>query len=138
MLYKIWSLFVFPLPRGYRDEKAPFHFLPEALVQYRRDHFHQKHKRRSFEVESANFRHLYQKLEARFGSDPSKREALDRLQAMFLANKGKAMAFEGDFGQTRDCFREAYRLAPHNRRNKWRFLRTYFPSSLYRYLFPRS
>jgi hypothetical protein len=118
-------------------EKAPFHFIPEALVQYRRDHYHQKQKRRSFEVESANFRHLYEKLEACFRNDPSKREALDQLQAAFLANKGKASAMEGDFGQARDLFREASRLAPHNRRNKWRFLRTYLPPSLHRYLFPR-
>jgi len=118
-------------------EKAPFHFIPEALVQYRRDHYHQKRKRRSFEVESANFRHLYQKLEARFRNDPSKREALDGLRAVLLAHKGKALALEGDFGQARDCFREASRLAPHNKRHKWRFLRTCFPSSLRRYLFPR-
>jgi glycosyltransferase involved in cell wall biosynthesis len=118
-------------------EKAPFHFIPEALVQYRRDHHHQKQKRRSFEVESANFCHLYEKLDARFRSDPSKREALDRLQAVFFANKGKALAIDGDFLQARHWFREASRLAPHNRRNKWRFLRTYLPPSLHRHLFPR-
>jgi glycosyltransferase involved in cell wall biosynthesis len=118
-------------------DKALFHFIPDALVQYRRDHGHQKRKRRSFEVESANFRHLYQRLEARFQDDPSKREALNRLQAMFLANEGKALAFEGDFERARHCFREASRLAPHYRRHKWRFLRTYLPASLHRYLFPK-
>lgn len=117
-------------------EKARFHFIPEALIQYRRDHSHQKRKRRSFEVESANFRHLYQKLETRFQKDPSKREALDGLRAMFLAHKGKALAREGDFYQARNYFREASRLAPHNKRHKWRLLRTYFPISLHRYLFP--
>lgn len=118
-------------------EKAPFHFISEALVQYRRDHYHQKQKRRSFEVQSVNFHHLYQKLEARFRSDPSKREALDWLQAALLAYKGKALAIEGDFRQARHRFREACRLSPHNKRHKWRLLRTYLPPSLHRYLFPR-
>jgi len=118
-------------------DKAPFHFIPGALVQYRRDHYHQKQKRRSFEVEAANFSHLYQKLEARFRDDSSRREALDGLQAVFLANQGKALAQEGKFKQARQCFREASRLAPGNKRHRLRILRTYLPSSLHQYVFPR-
>ncbi|MFC1888281.1 glycosyltransferase [Thermodesulfobacteriota bacterium] len=118
-------------------DKVPFHFIPEALVQYRRDHQHQMKKRRSFEVESANFLHLYQKLESRFRNDSSKKEAMDGLQAVVLAGKGKAFAFHGEFKQARDCFKKALELAPDNRRHKWRYLRTFLPVCFHRYIFPR-
>lgn len=115
-----------------------FHFLPEALVQYRWDHRHHKRKRRSFEVEAANYQRLYEKLEARFGADPSLREALDRVQAAVEGNRGKQLAFEGRFREARDHFRTAYRLYPANKRNRRRYLRTFLPPALHRMVFPRS
>jgi cellulose synthase/poly-beta-1,6-N-acetylglucosamine synthase-like glycosyltransferase len=86
-------------------DEAPFSFIPEPLVQYRRDHRHHKQKKRSSDVESENYFHLYQTLKARFHTDPSKKEAMDRILFMVLANKGKKLAHEGRFTEARSQFR---------------------------------
>ena len=116
-------------------DEAPFSFIPEPLVQYRRDHRHHKQKKRSFDVESENYFQLYQTLKARFHSDPSKKEAMDRVLSMVLANKGKKLAHEGRFTEARTQFREAHRLNPSNKRNRRRYLRTFLPSSWHRFIF---
>ena len=117
--------------------EVAFHFMPEALVRYRRDHRHHKRKRRSFEVEAANFQRLFGKIEARFGADPEKQEAMDRLRATFHGVKGKELAFEGRFEEARAHFREARRLDPENKRNRWRYYRTFLPGRLHRLVFGR-
>lgn len=116
-------------------DKVPFSFIPEPLVQYRRDHRHHKQKKRSFDIESENYFHLYQTLKARFHGDPSKKEAMDRVLSMVLANKGKKLAHEGRFKEARSEFREACRLNPANKRNRRRYLRTFLPSSWHRFIF---
>jgi len=118
-------------------EKVPFSFIAEPLVQYRRDHKHHKQKKRSFDTESENYFHLYQKLNVRFQGDPSKKEAMDRLLSMVLANKGKKLVHEGRFSEARSQFREACRLNPSNKRNRRRYLRTFLPSSWHRFVFPK-
>ena len=116
-------------------DTVPFSFIPEALVQYRRDHQHHKRKKRSFDIESENYSHLYEKLKVRFQKDPSKKEGMDRLLSMVLANRGKKLAHERRFTEARSQFREAYRLHPANRRNRFRYLRTFLPSSWRRFVF---
>ena len=118
-------------------DKVPFSFIPEPLVQYRRDHQHHKQKKRSFDIESQNYFHLYQKLNVRFQGDPSKKEAMDRLLSMVLANKGKKLVHEGRFSEARSQFREACRLNPSNKRNRRRYLRTFLPSSWHGFVFPK-
>lgn len=119
-------------------DKVPFVFIPEALVQYRRDHAHHKAKKRSFEVESFNYLHLYEKFAARFRTDPSKQEALDWILAVVHANQGKALAHRGEFKEARRHFTEARRLNPSSKRHRWRYIRTFFPSALHWILFPRN
>lgn len=116
-------------------DQVPFSFIPEPLVQYRRDHPHHKQKKRSFDIESENYSLLYQKLDVRFHGDLTKKEAMNRLLAMVLANKGKKLAHEGRFTEARSQFREAYRLNPANKRNRRRYLRTFLPSSWHRFIF---
>jgi glycosyltransferase involved in cell wall biosynthesis len=116
-------------------DKVPFVLIPEALIQYRLDHQHRKKKRRSLEVEAANGLYLYQKLESRFRNDPSKKEAMDRLLSVALANQGKVLLLNGELQEARGCFREAYRACPQQKRNWWRYWRTFLPAVLHRYIF---
>jgi hypothetical protein len=118
-------------------DKTLFFFIPEPLIQYRWDNEHRKSNKRSLEVQSFNYLHLYKKLEARFHGDPSKREALDWILAVVHANRGKEVALKGEFKEARYHFKEAHRLNPLGKRNRWRYVRTFFPSRLHRVLFPK-
>jgi len=118
-------------------QRIPFVFLPEALVQYRWDHRHHQRKRRSFQVEYANTLRLYRKIEGLHGSDPGRREPLDRLLARVEAMSGKDLAFQGRFREAREHFRRAMQLDPANRRNRWRVWRTFLPARWHRAIFNR-
>jgi glycosyltransferase involved in cell wall biosynthesis len=114
----------------------PLLFIREALVQYRIDTKYKTSKRRSAEVMAENFMRLHRKLDERFGNDPEKREPLDRILAMAMVNRGKALASAGDFKAARAHFREASNLS-RSWRHKWRYLRTLLPLPLRRLAFPR-
>jgi glycosyltransferase involved in cell wall biosynthesis len=118
-------------------DMVPFSFIPESLIQYRWDREHRKSKKRSLEVDSFNYLHLYERLDARFHKDPSKRESLDWILAVVHARRGKELALAGEFKEARYHFEEARRLDPSGKRHRWRYVRTFFPSGLRRFLFPR-
>jgi hypothetical protein len=79
---------------------------------------------------------LYEKLGARFHNDPSKKESLDWILSVVHAYRGKESAVRGDFKEARYHFKEARRLNPSGRHNRWRYVRTFFPSGLRRFVFP--
>ncbi len=115
--------------------EIPFVFIPEALIQYRFDNKQRKNRKRRFEVEAANGLYLHQKLTKLFGDDPLMTNDLNRLLAVSYANKGKVFLFEGSLKEARAQFKEAYRVFPAQKRNKWRYWRTFLPAFLHRHVF---
>ena len=131
------------IEHGYEDvdlwirlySKIPFVFMPEALIQYRFDNKQRKGRKRRFEAEAANGLYLHAKLVKHYADDPSMTDDLNRLLAVAHANQGKVFLFDGKVEEARAQFKEAYRVFPTEKKNKWRYLRTFLPSIVHRYVF---